>query len=131
MARLGAMPNSNVGRRGPIRQATLPGSCLLQCPQLTRGELELFEDVVGSAQQQLSRLGEPERVMTVRSLDQPLADKLLERSDLLADRRLRKAEPRRSASERSLFGDRPERDQMPELDPEPSRINHLRLVRPG
>jgi GntR family transcriptional regulator/MocR family aminotransferase len=83
---------------------------------------------VGSAQQQVARLGEPERVTTVRSLDQTLADELLERSDLLADRRLRKAEPGRRAVERSLFGDRPKRDQVPELDPEPSRIKVQRVL---
>ena len=57
------------------------------------------------------------------------ADDSLERLDLLADRRLRVAEPLGGAAERPFFGHRLERGQMPDLDPEPSISSHDRYER--
>ena len=61
-------------------------------------------------------------------LDQPQPDDALERRDLLRDRRLRVAETLRRPPERALVGDRLERDEMAQVEPEPAIRFHDRSV---
>ena len=63
-----------------------------------------------------------------RTLDEAQPDDALERRDLLRDGRLRVAEPLGRAPERALVGDRLERDEMPEVEPEPAISFHDRKV---
>ena len=62
-----------------------------------------------------------------RALDEPLADDPLERRDLLADRRLRVAEPFRRAAERALVRERLQRCEVADLDAEPTIRFHDRF----
>ena len=78
------------------------------------------------AEEELARLRERDAPRSARALDEPLADHALERLDLLADRGLRVAEALGGAAERALLGDRLERGQMPQFDPEPSIRSHNR-----
>ena len=59
-------------------------------------------------------------------LDELLADDPLERGDLLADGRLRVAEPARRAAERALLRHRLQRGEVPQLDAEPTIRFHNR-----
>ncbi len=65
-------------------------------------------------------LGERDRSGPTGSLDEAEPDDALERGDLLRYRRLCIAEPLRGLPERALVGDRLERDQMAEVEPEPA-----------
>ena len=99
----------------------------LQRPDLARLErvqvclrgLQPRDDRDGVAQEQLARLGQGDRPRPARPLDELLADDPLERRDLLADRGLGVAEPFGRAPERALRGERLERGEVPQLDPEP------------
>ena len=81
--------------------------------------LEARDDRVGVAQQQPPRLGQRDGPRAARPLDEPLADDPLERRDLLADRRLRVAEPLGGPAERALVRERLQRGEVAELDAEP------------
>jgi hypothetical protein len=59
------------------------------------------------------------------ALDQALAEKVFEGAYLLADRRLRVAEPLAAAGERAFLGDSPKGDQVPHLDARPGRDGFL------
>jgi len=68
----------------------------------------------------LACLGEGDRARAARALDQPEADDALERRDLLGDRGLRVPEPLGRPPERALVGDRLQRDEVSEVEPEPA-----------
>ena len=81
--------------------------------------LQPGDDRLGVGQEQVPGLGQRDGARPARALDELLADDLLERLDLLADRRLRVAEPLGGTAEGALRGDRLERCEVPELDAEP------------
>ncbi len=94
--------------------------------QVGLGGLEARDDSRRVAEEELARLGQGDAPGAAGPLDEPLADHALERLDLLADRRLRVAEPFRGTAERALFGHGLESRQMPQFDPEPSIRSHDR-----
>ena len=94
--------------------------------QVCLGRLKARDDRVGVPEEQLTRLCERDRARSAGALDELLADDLLERLDLLADRRLRVAEPLRGAAERPLGGDGLQRGEMPQFDSEPAIRFHDR-----
>ena len=71
-------------------------------------------------------LGQRHRPRPSGPLDEALADDPLERRDLLADGRLRVAEPAGGAPEGVLRSERLQRRQMAHLDPEPAIRFHDR-----
>ena len=81
--------------------------------------VEPRDDRLGVAQKELAGLGQRDGARAAGPLDERLADDLLERRDLLADGRLRVAEPLGGAAERSLARNRAERGEVAQLDPEP------------
>ena len=81
---------------------SVPGFARLERAEVGLRGLQARDDRLRVAQQQLAGLGQRDRARAARPLDEPLADDPLERRDLLADRRLRVAEPLRGASERAL-----------------------------
>ena len=81
--------------------------------------VEPGDDRLGVTEQQHSGLGQRDGARTAGPLDERLADDLLERRDLLADGRLRVAEPIGRATERSLPRDRVEGGEVAHLDSEP------------
>ena len=85
-------------------------------------------DRVRVAQQDLPRLGEGDRSRPSRAFDETEPDDALQGGDLLGDGRLRVAQPLGGAPERALVGDRLERDEMPEVEPEPTIRFHDRKV---
>ena len=99
----------------------------LQRVQVGLRGLQPRDDRVGVPEQQLARLGERDRPRAAGPLDELLADDPLERRDLLADRRLRVAEPLGRASERALARERLQGGEVPELDAEPSIRFHDRI----
>ena len=62
----------------------------------------------------------------IDSFEQPLADDALERLDLLRDGRLGVSQRDCGAAEAAFAGDRFERGEVTELDPEPSISFHDR-----
>ena len=92
-----------------------------------RGE-EPRLDRVRVPEEDLAGLGERDRARAARPLDQAQPDDPLERRDLLRDRRLRVAEPLGGAPEGALVGDRLQRDEMAEVEPEPAISFHDRTV---
>ena len=81
--------------------------------------VEPRDDRLRVPEEQLAGLGERDGPRTAGALDERLADDPLERRDLLADGRLRVAEPLRGAAERALARDRVERGEVANLDAEP------------
>jgi hypothetical protein len=69
------------------------------------------------AQHELASFGQPERPAARQALEHPCPDDALERADLLADRRLRVAEPGGCRSEGALVGDRLQSREMTDLEP--------------
>jgi hypothetical protein len=72
------------------------------------------------AQDEPARIRQRHRARAARPLDQLRTDQSLQGRDLLRDRRLGVAEAFRGAAEARLLGDRLERGQMTQFDPEPS-----------
>jgi hypothetical protein len=96
--------------------------------------LDEAEDRLCVLEQQLARFGQRHGPAPFGPLDEPMADPLLERGDLLTDRRLCETEPGCGAAERSLPRDRPQRGEMTELDAGPATepIRGIRIaLRPG
>ena len=87
--------------------------------QVGLGGTEAGRDPVGMREQELPASVSEIGLRAARPLDEALADDALEHCDLLADRRLRVAEPLRRAAERAFLGDGLERDQMPQLETHP------------
>jgi hypothetical protein len=75
-------------------------------------------------EQELAGLRQGHASRPARPLDKALVDDALEGLDLLADRGLRVAEALGRAAARRLHGDRLERGEMPQLDPQPSISSH-------
>ena len=73
----------------------------------------------GVSEQRLAGHREAERLLAVHTLHHSHADDPLEAGDLLADRRLRVAEPPGRTVERPLVGNRLERGEMPKLEAKP------------
>ena len=105
--------------RGPSRNSR-PAPATLECGEVEVRELDEAEDRLCVLQQDLAGLRERDRAATLGALDEAVTDPLLEDRDLLADRRLGEAEPRRGASERPFPGDRSQRGEMTELDAGPA-----------
>jgi hypothetical protein len=78
------------------------------------------DDRLGVAKEQLAGLGQRDLARAARALDELLAHDPLQGGDLLADRRLCVAERGRGAAERRLTRDCLQRDQVAELDAEPT-----------
>jgi hypothetical protein len=117
------LSQSGIGKAAPADSRSPLQSSFRQSPQLACGELELFQDVCGAPEQQLARGSESERAMAVWALDQAAANALLERGDLLADRRLREHQAPCRAAERAFLCNRAQRQKVPELDAKPGPIN--------
>ena len=81
---------------------------------LRRGESG--DDVAGVIEQHLAGLGQRHRPRPTRSLDEPMADRLLERGDLLGDGALGVAEPGGGLRERTGLGDRLQGHQVANFD---------------
>ena len=77
---------------------------------------EAGDDVAGVLEQHLAGLGQRDRSRATRSIDQSMADGLLERRDLLRDRALRVPESGGRLRERTGLGDGLERHQMAHFD---------------
>jgi hypothetical protein len=105
--------------RGPSRTSR-PAPATLEGGEVEVRILDEPEDRLRVLEQHLARLGQADRPASLRALDQPVADALLEDRDLLADRRLREAEARGGAAERALTRDRPQRGEVTELDAGPA-----------
>ena len=97
-----------------------PGGAGRERREIGLRRLEARDDRFGVAEEQHARLGQRDRPRPAGPFDEPLADDSLERRDLLADGRLRVAEPVRGAAERPLLGDGLQRREVPELDAEPA-----------
>ena len=78
-------------------------------------------DRVGVGEQLRARLGQLDRARARRAGHERHADDPLERAQLLADGRLRVAEPHGGAAHRSLARDRLERGEVAEIEPGPFR----------
>ena len=89
-----------------------------QLRQLRAGERQAVGERVGVLEQDLARGRELQPAGL--AVQQPRADLLLQRGDLLRDGRLRERERSRGGAERALVGHRPERQQ-------PSRVHRLSL----
>jgi hypothetical protein len=74
------------------------------------------EEVASTAQELGTEGRELDGTRATRAIEHLLADSALERRDLLADRRLRVAEPLGSTSERPLGGHGVERREMPQFE---------------
>ena len=98
----------------------------LERAEVGLGGLEARDDRLGVPQQERAGLGQRDRARAAGPLDEPLADDPLERRDLLADRRLRVAEPLRGAAERALVRERLQRGEVAHLDAEPTIRFHDR-----
>ena len=85
-------------------------------------------DRLGMPQEDLPCLGQRDGSRPPRAIDQLQADDTLERCDLLRDGGLRVPEPIRCAPERSGVGDGLERDEMTEVEPEPTIRFHDRSL---
>lgn len=85
---------------------------------------EPAQDEAAVPEQHLAGVGQRDLPATRAAPDQAPADDPLERGELLADRRLRVAEPVRGAPERALLGDRLERLQVPHREASPARARH-------
>ena len=118
--------NADRLRDADAQRARLPGG---ERRDVGLRRLQTGEDRVGVLQDELARLGQLDADAAARALDEPLADRALERRDLLADRRLDVAEARRGTPEGPLAGDRLERRQVAQLDPEPLIVRHDPLQR--
>ena len=86
--------------------------------------LEAADDRVGMPEQEDPCLGERHRPRSARPFDETLADDPLEGRDLLADRRLRVAEPLGGSPEGAFLGDRAQGGEVAELDAEPTISIH-------
>ena len=71
--------------------------------------------------------GQGQRTRSPRPVDQSLTGQILERSDLMADRRLHVAEARGSPPERPLARNRVQGDQVSQLDSRPPFACHFRV----
>jgi len=78
------------------------------------------DDRLRVPEQQLAGLGERDLARAARPVDELLADKALQRRDLLRDRRLRVPERKGRLAERRLTSDRLQRDQVTKLDALPA-----------
>jgi hypothetical protein len=83
--------------------------------------LELSGDRVGVGQELRAGLRQLHGAPARRARHERHADDALERLQLLADRRLRVAEPHRRTAHRALARDRLEGREMPEVEPGPFR----------
>ena len=107
----------------------LPQSSDAERVEVDPGCGEPGHDRLGVAEQQLARPRQLHRPRAARPVEQPVADVALERRDLLADRRLRVAEPQRRGAEGALLGDRLQGGEVAHLDAEPEIV--LRPVSRG
>ena len=89
----------------------------LRDPKARQNRLRVLE-------QQRPRLGQPDGPAPPGPVDERLADQALQRRDLLADRGLRVPELVRGAPERPGRGDRLERRQIAQLQPQPAVRPH-------
>jgi hypothetical protein len=105
--------------RGPSR-IPRPAPATLERPEVVVRPLDEPEDRVGVLEQERACFGQRDGPPSFRTLDQPVTDALLEDRDLLTDRRLREAEPRRGGAERPFSFDRAQRCEMSELDAGPA-----------
>ena len=79
----------------------------------------LGEQVAPVGQDQAAERGDPHRLRPARPVEHCPADGLLQRRDLLADRRLAVAHPCSGPAERTLIGDGRHGSEMPQL-----RVRH-------
>ena len=114
---VGEEPRAERGERPQTDRAEVAPLHRLEV-RVRRGET--CADRLGVAEEQLTRRRQRHRERPGGPLDELLADRPLERGDLLADRRLRVPEPGARAVEGALLGHRLERGEVPELDPEPA-----------
>ncbi len=82
------------------------------------------EKIPAAAQQLRAERCQLDGSWATGAVEHLLADRPLERGDLLADRRLGVAEPLGGPGERALGGDRIERQQVPEVEVAPRRHEH-------
>ena len=123
-------PGEHVRAHALVRaDAERPGRALGERGHVGLGGLQACDDPGRVAEKELAGLGQRDAARPAGPLDELRADDPLERLDLLADRGLRVAEALGGAPERPLLGDRLERRQMPDLDPEPSISSHDRYER--
>lgn len=88
------------------------------------GRVQAGDDGVRVPHQQFASFGEVDHARAARTFDEPLSDQLLERGDLLADRRLGVAELAGGATEGTGLGDRLQCRQVPQLDLRPNISLH-------
>ena len=79
------------------------------------------------AEQLLAERRQLDRAWPTGAIEHTLAGDPLERRDLLADRRLRVAQPVGGAPERALVGDRIERHEVAEFEVPELRHEHQRI----
>ena len=112
-----------------------PAAPALSASRSARAASRRATIALGVPEQELAGLRQRHGPRAARALDEPLPDEALEGGDLLADGRLRVAEPLRRAAERALVRDGLEGREMPQFDAEPTirfhdrhhRIPDLRL----
>ena len=125
----GARARSSCRERGHERggdarhraDAQLAGAAVGERGQVGARRLEVARDRVGVREQLGARFGQLDRARAGRAGDQRHADDPLERLQLLADGRLRVAEPHGRAAHRSLARDRLERGQVAQIEAGPFR----------
>ena len=118
---LGEQPGADRLERADAQGAGLAGA---EGVEVGLGRPQPPDDRVGMAQQEHAGFGQRDGAGPAGPFDEPLADDPLERRHLLADRRLRVAEPFGGATERPLVGDRAQRREVAELDAEPTISFH-------
>ena len=109
------------GRTRHGADAQLADAAVRERREVGASRFEMPRDRVGVREQLTTRLGQLDRAHARRSRDERHADDALERAQLLADRRLRVAEPHGGATHRALARNRLERRQVPQIEPGPFR----------
>ena len=102
------------------------GRALREGVHVRAGGVELGDDRVGVTEEEPAGVGEVDGPRATRAVDEPLADRPLERGDLLADGRLRIAELSGGAAEGARASDGLEGREMAQFDAEESIAFHNR-----
>src|SRR5262249_51783949 len=102
------------------------GAALAQRGHVGLRRAEPRDDAVRMPQEDAPGVRDRDGPGPARAVDEALADKALERRDLLADGRLRVPQPGGGAAEAALLGDRLQGRQVAQLDPEPMIRLHYR-----
>ena len=116
--------SAGISARGGARHradAQLAGAAVGERGQIGARRLEVPGDRVGVREQLAAGLGQLDRARPGRAGDERHADDPLERLQLLADGRLRVAEPHGGAAHRSLARDRLQRCEVAQVEPGPFR----------